>query len=474
MSASTVSITANTATARRRPVLVGEKKSNAVELFPNEAQANNGGGGGAGNVTGNDKVAPAHSKDLSHNSIRGEAILERTSKDTVVLRKSNAVNSTVSPRRGRKLTPKPEKPRWVTVASIFTKNFALLLVLLGLVQLIRGLASKSESVHAGIPTGLAEIEGRIAEVESLLKTTAKMIQVQVEVVDKKIENEVGGLRYEVNKKLDDRSVNVDTMLKNLETRSEELEKSVAEIKAGDWLSKDELGKFYEELKKMKDVQLGEDSRSLDVIRAYAKEIVEKEIEKHAADGLGKVDYALAEGGAFVLKHSEPFGKRSPLSDWLWSTRVVSRAHHDASKMLRPSFGEPGQCFPLKGTSGFMEISLRKAIVPEAVTLEHVAKSVAYDRSSAPKDCRVTGWLRGDDIASPMDTEKTHLLTEFAYDLEKSNAQTFNVLDSAASSVIDTVRLDFTSNHGSHTHTCIYRLRIHGYEPDSGSVITLEK
>ncbi|CAN0908718.1 SUN domain-containing protein 1 [Linum grandiflorum] len=465
MSASTVSITANPAAARRRPVLVGEKKSNTVELFPNEAQAKNG--GDTGNVTGNDKVAQAHSKDLSHNSIRGEAILERTSKDPVLLRKSNAVNSTVSPRRGRKLAQKPVKPRWVTVASVFTKNFALLLVLVGLVQLIRGLASKSEIPNAGTMTGLAEIEGRIAEVESLLKTTAKMMQVQVEVVDKKIENEIGGLRHEVNHKLDDRNVNFDAMLRKLETRSEELEKLVADIKAGDWLSKDEFGKFYEELKETKDVQHGEDSYSLDVIRAYAKEIVEKEIQKHAADGLGKVDYALAEGGAFVLKHSEFFGKPSPLSNWFQSPRGA-RAHPDASKMLRPSFGEPGQCFPLKGTSGFVEISLRKAIVPEAVTLEHVAKSVAYDRSSAPRDCRVTGWLRGADIASPVETEKM-LLTEFTYDLEKSNAQTFNVLASSASRTIDTVRLDFTSNHGSHTHTCIYRFRVHGYEPDSGLV-----
>lgn len=42
-------------------------------------------------------------------------------------------------------------------------------------------------------------------------------------------------------------------------------------------------------------------------------------------------------------------------------------------MLRPSFGEPGACFALSGSSGFVEIKLRRAIVPEAVTLEHVAK-----------------------------------------------------------------------------------------------------
>ena len=42
-------------------------------------------------------------------------------------------------------------------------------------------------------------------------------------------------------------------------------------------------------------------------------------------------------------------------------------------MLKQSFGEPGQCFPLKGDSGFFQIRLRTTIIPEAITLEHVDK-----------------------------------------------------------------------------------------------------
>jgi len=101
----------------------------------------------------------------------------------------------------------------------------------------------------------------------------------------------------------------------------------------------------------------------------------------------------------------------------------------------------------------------------------VQQSVAYDRSSAPKDCRVSGWLQGLDSA--IDIEKMYLLSEFTYDLEKSNAQTFNVLNSAAIGLINTVRLDFTSNHGSPSHTCIYRFRVHGREPDSVSMMAVE-
>lgn len=86
--------------------------------------------------------------------------------------------------------------------------------------------------------------------------------------------------------------------------------------------------------------------------------------------------------------------------------------------------------------------------------------MAFDRSSAPKHCRVSGWLKND---SEIGGEKMFLLTEFTYDLEKHNVQTYKV-ESAASNLVDIIRLDFTSNHGSDTHTCIYRLRVHGYVP----------
>lgn len=101
------------------------------------------------------------------------------------------------------------------------------------------------------------------------------------------------------------------------------------------------------------------------------------------------------------------------------------------------------------------------------------QSVAYDRSSAPKHCRVSGWLQGQDSTntetSPM---KMFLLSEFTYDLEKSNAQTFKV-DSSVSNVVDHIRLDFTSNHGAANHTCIYRLRVHGYKPDPQPALEMQ-
>jgi SUN domain-containing protein 1/2 len=85
-----------------------------------------------------------------------------------------------------------------------------------------------------------------------------------------------------------------------------------------------------------------------------------------------VDYALANGGAAVVRHSEAYDVGR--GNWnILSPR--NGVHPKANKMLSPSFGEPGQCFPLKGSSGFVQIRLRAEIIPEAITLEHVAKVI---------------------------------------------------------------------------------------------------
>ena len=103
------------------------------------------------------------------------------------------------------------------------------------------------------------------------------------------------------------------------------------------------------------------------------------------------------------------------------------------------------------------------------------QSVAYDRSSAPKHCQVYGYLQGKQglETSPVELEKKFLLTDFTYDLDKSNAQTFNVLEEVRSSIIDTVIFEFKSNHGSPVFTCIYRVRVHGHEPKSVPVVPIE-
>lgn len=335
MSASTVSITANPAAARRRPVVAGEKKS-GLDLVATDASPLSGGEIGV-------------AKDSSHS-------IERSRRDAVVVqvKRPIAPNSTTEtkPRSSaRKGGASSGKPRWQTVASVFTKNLLLLVLLAGFVQMIRRLYSTNTPVSSD------NFDGRIAEVEAFVKKTTKMMQVQVEVVDRKIQ------------KMEDKASEMESELGKLGTRTGSVEKYLS---GKEWLSKGEFDKFVEDYNKAKGGNDGD--VNLDEVRAFARGIVEKEIEKHAADGLGRVDYALASGGAAVVKHSEPYIGGSRGGGWFYGTNR-NGVHSNAEKILRPSFGEPGECFPLKGSSGFVQIKLRTAIIPEAITLEHVAKVI---------------------------------------------------------------------------------------------------
>ncbi|XP_057812531.1 SUN domain-containing protein 1 [Salvia miltiorrhiza] len=427
MSASTVSVTANQGpTTRRRAV---------------------------------EKNLPSGGSDLAAaTAVITESDARLTAGDTAaaILRDARRTPSQFQAKKAG-VGKKPAKPRWLTLISILTKNLALVVVLLGLVQMVRWTVVNSGRDIGDLSIMSGDFEGKLAEVEKSVTKTMKAMQVQMSALEHQVEDGIGSVRKEFDEKIERKGAEVDLKLKALDVRSDAFEKFMDGFRTKSLLSKEEFSEFFEEFKKTRKGDITE--VSVDDIRNYAKEVVMKEIEKHAADGLGMVDYALVSGGARVVKHSEPFrgGKAGGSGGWLVQRNKVCA---EAERMIRPSFGEPGQCFALKGGSGFVEIRLRTAIVPEAVTLEHVAKSVAYDRSSAPKHCRVSGWLQTDP---EIPTEKMFFLTEFTYDLEKSNAQTFKV-ESAASNLVDVIRLDFTSNHGSASHTCIYRLRVHGREP----------
>ncbi|XP_062208208.1 SUN domain-containing protein 1-like [Phragmites australis] len=352
------------------------------------------------------------------------------------------------------------RPRWQTALSVFAKNAALLAVLLYLGDL----AWRWSHSPPTPPPDRAVLEGynaRVAEVEASLARAFRMMQVQVEAVDRKIGGEVGAARGELAALLEEKRLALEGQLARLDARADELGDALTGLKRVEFLRKDELEKFWDEVKG----SLGSGSGSevdLDQVRALAREIAMSEVEKHAADGIGRVDYAVASGGGRVVRYSEAYvAKRGGILSGL-----LGGGNADPQKMLQPSFGEPGQCFALQGSSGFVEIKLKTGIIPEAVTLEHVSKDVAYDRSTAPKDCHVFGWYE----ETPGETPSSHaaklaLLTEFTYDLEKNNVQTFDVTAPDVG-VINMVRLEFTSNQGSSLLTCIYRIRVHGHEPVS--------
>ena len=420
---------------RRRTVVVAKKKP-TPELLTE---------GGVNGVP-DDKVSSK--KDIGHHTSRGESVIDKPKYSSEA--RKDAFPPAPSSEHRKKSTTKHEKAKWETALSVLMKLCLLFTAFAWMGQVLWGWQNGDLSFTA------LDMESRLSKVEVFKKTT-RMLQVQLDILDKKLGDEIGKAKRDITKQFDDKGKKLETKINTLEGKVDILDKSLAELRDMGFISKKEFNEILTRLKRKKGLDGTGSDITLDDVRVFAKEIVEMEIARHAADGLGMVDYALGSGGGKVVKHSGAFKK----------AKSILPRRSESHKMLEPSFGQPGECFALEGSAGFVEIKLRTGIIPEAVTLEHVEKSVAFDRSSAPKDFQVSGWYQGADDDSDKHPRTPTSLGEFTYDLEKSNAQTFQLdRTTADASVVNMVRLDFSSNHGQPELTCIYRFRVHGSEPGS--------
>ena len=134
----------------------------------------------------------------------------------------------------------------------------------------------------------------------------------------------------------------------------------------EFFSKEDSDKIIDDLMNVKGADNGDMEVGLDDIIMAIRNMLLKEIQR-----LGRVDYALSSGGAMVVRHSKPFIIGN-VRHWFRKITLIT-VYRDSEKMLKPSFGEPDQCFPLKGDNGFVQIRLRTTIIPKAITLEHVDK-----------------------------------------------------------------------------------------------------
>lgn len=196
----------------------------------------------------------------------------------------------------------------------------------------------------------------------------------------KIEKETNEVRNEFAQKLDTQVAEVASGVRGLRAQVDQLYES------GVPLNRHEVMELVKNVVEQRASESTSKSFSLEDVRSVARKIVMSELEKHAADGIGRTDYALASGGGRVVDHSEGvfLGRGQQWSSLMFGHIVPggTRKHPLAQKVLQPSFGQPGECLPLRGSNVFLEISLRTAIRPDAVTLEHVAK-VIYQSPVSP-------------------------------------------------------------------------------------------
>ncbi|KAL4858223.1 tRNA pseudouridine(38/39) synthase [Chlorella vulgaris] len=218
---------------------------------------------------------------------------------------------------------------------------------------------------------------------------------------------------------------------------------------------------------------GESSELLKLIRRE----VSGALELFVADRTGLPDYALAATGAVVVAHSPVHLPRPGL----FQRRLINvhrmSVHPEATKRLLAPFSQPGECLPLVGSSGYVDVRLTEPIRPSAVTYEHVPAAIqrSLNIGSAPRNLTLSGFLGmpPPHPSSPVEAQKryadsgtappaeVHLASFSVNATGRHTVHTFPVELAAREVLIDHVRLSFSSNHGRREYTCLYRLRVHG-------------
>jgi SUN domain-containing protein 1/2 len=163
----------------------------------------------------------------------------------------------------------------------------------------------------------------------------------------------------------------------------------------------------------------------------------------------------------------------------------------------------GLCWPMSGDFGQLGVALSYPAYITDITIDHVAKEVAFDLRTAPRDMEVWGLVEGqenlekvvafraeraaqradavsvaEESGSPLSEEPDEddypatlpgnqpfiRLASFTYDIDApSNIQTFAVRQEIQDLGVDfgVVALVIRNNWGKKEYTCLYRFRVHG-------------
>ena len=163
----------------------------------------------------------------------------------------------------------------------------------------------------------------------------------------------------------------------------------------------------------------------------------------------------------------------------------------------------GLCWPMSGDFGQLGVALSFPAFITDITIDHVAKEVAFDLRTAPRDMEVWGLVEGkenldkvvafraeraaqraeavrvaEEAGTPLPEEPDEddyppalpgnqpfiRLASFTYDIDApSNIQTFPVRQEIQDLGVDVgvVALVIRNNWGKKEYTCLYRFRVHG-------------
>jgi SUN domain-containing protein 1/2 len=218
-------------------------------------------------------------------------------------------------------------------------------------------------------------------------------------------------------------------------------------------------------------------------------LVDTAMARHARDTIAKADFALHSGGAVVIPsltsdthEIKPDGVRQQVIGYLTGQGYaigrppITALHHET---------HVGHCWPFEGSQGQLGVTLSRIVQIDEITIDHVARDIAWDMSSAPRKMEVWGLVEGSsnfEKVAELDAARTKAgqeipmqprslphsvryvrIAQFEYDIDATNAvQTFPVDEDVRASGMDfgIVVLRVLNNWGQQ-FTCLYRFRVHG-------------
>jgi len=225
-------------------------------------------------------------------------------------------------------------------------------------------------------------------------------------------------------------------------------------------------------------------------------LVDSAVSKYNKDTLARPDLALHSGGARIIPSlTSPTFEMRPTN---FKGQIVGLLTGNGYAIGRPPITalhhelHNGHCWPFAGSEGQLGVALASPTYVSDITIDHVAREVAFDMRSAPREMEVWGmvegqdnvakveeWLaekgrrreRGEEVeeepAYPSTLPKSPLyirIANFSYDIHApKNVQTFPVSQDVRDLGVDfgIVVLRIKNNWGREEFTCLYRMRVHG-------------
>lgn len=230
------------------------------------------------------------------------------------------------------------------------------------------------------------------------------------------------------------------------------------------------------------------------VTTLVEHLVERSVVHHTQkDDLARVDFALNSAGAGVIPSlTSPTYNVQPKAFFGFISGAARYARSPVNALNHET--QVGYCWPFFGSQGQLGVQLVDRVFITDVTVDHIAKEVAHNMRTAPRQMEVWGLLEGkdnwekyaeyeseraqareegadipEDPEYPSDLPRSRNvryvpITSFMYDIHASNnVQTFPVYQDIQDLGLDfgVVVLVVKSNWGSKDLTCLYRFRVHG-------------